>query len=94
MDMSDLEDSSGDSDEDNGLGLGRGRGRRSKNKLKKTKNKYVIEDYVPKDGEVLYGCWSRPECFKVERGLLTYGYVLFYETITEYESESNLRTFS
>lgn len=48
-------------------------GRRSKNKLKKGKNKYFLDDYTPREGEVMYGCWSRSECFNVERGLLTYG---------------------
>jgi len=32
--------------------------------------KFLSDDYVPKDGEIVYGSWARSECFKVERGLL------------------------
>lgn len=27
-----------------------------------------------------YGCWTRSECFKVERGILTFGLVLSFES--------------
>lgn len=75
MDMSDLESSSGgesDNDNDTSLGVGRGRGRRVKNKLLK-KHKFRFDEYTNKDGEITYGAWARSECFKVERGLLTFG---------------------
>lgn len=74
--MSDLESSSGDEeneDNDTAIGVGRGRGSRKHKKLKKLKQKFFPDDYVPKEGEVTYGAWSRSECFKVERGLLTFG---------------------
>lgn len=29
---------------------------------------------MPREGEVVYGSWARSECFKVERGLLTFGW--------------------
>ncbi|PSN41757.1 hypothetical protein C0J52_08864 [Blattella germanica] len=74
VDMSEL-DSSSESDEDPSIGVGRGRGRRSKSKHgKKNRLKFWSDDYVPKDGEIVYGSWARSECFKVERGLLTFGW--------------------
>jgi chromodomain-helicase-DNA-binding protein 7 len=49
-------------------------GRRSKTKHgKKSRLKFLSDDYVPRDGEIVYGSWARSECFKVERGLLTFG---------------------
>jgi len=51
-------------------------GRRTR-KSKKLRTKFIPDDYVPKDGEVAYGCWTRSECFKVERGILTFGLVYF-----------------
>ncbi|CAG2069370.1 unnamed protein product, partial [Timema podura] len=73
VDMSEL-DSSSESDEDPSIGVGRGRGRRNKSKHgKKLRHKYWSDDYAPKDGEIVYGSWARSECFKVERGLLTFG---------------------
>jgi hypothetical protein len=45
----------------------------------------VAADYVPKDGEVLYGNWSRSECFKVERGLLTFGWGRWKEFLANNE---------
>lgn len=51
-------------------------GRRTR-KSKKFRTKFLPDDYVPKEGEVVYGCWTRSECFKVERGILTFGSVLY-----------------
>lgn len=51
-------------------------GRRTR-KSKKFRTKFLPDDYVPKDGEVVYGCWTRSECFKVERGILTFGFVFY-----------------
>lgn len=49
-------------------------GRRSRTKHgRKSRLKFLSDDYVPKDGEIVYGSWARSECFKVERGLLTFG---------------------
>lgn len=45
---------------------------RKANKLMKMKKRRP-EDYVPREGEIAYGSWDRSECFKVERGLLTFG---------------------
>lgn len=79
MDMSDLESSSAeegdDQDNDTAIGVGRGRGARRNKKLKKLKQKFFPDGFVPKEGEVVYGAWTRSECFKVERGLLTFGSV-------------------
>jgi len=52
-------------------------GRRTR-KSKKLRTKFIPDDYVPKDGEVAYGCWTRSECFKVERGILTFGFVYYF----------------
>uniref|UniRef100_A0A0A9YRD7 Chromodomain-helicase-DNA-binding protein 6 n=1 Tax=Lygus hesperus TaxID=30085 RepID=A0A0A9YRD7_LYGHE len=84
MDMSDLESSSGgetDNDNDTALGVGRGRGRRVKNKLHK-KHKFRFDEYTNKDGEITYGAWARSECFKVERGLLTFGWGRWQEILS------------
>lgn len=69
VDMSEL-DSSEDSDEEGGIGLS-GK-RRTRDKLAKKARKF--DEYVPREGEVVYGNWARSECFKVERGLLTFGW--------------------
>lgn len=55
-------------------------GRRTR-KSKKLRTKFIPDDYVPKDGEVAYGCWTRSECFKVERGILTFGFVYYFSLI-------------
>nr|CAD7406195.1 unnamed protein product [Timema poppensis] len=82
VDMSEL-DSSSESDEDPSIGVGRGRGRRNKSKHgKKLRHKYWSDDYAPKDGEIVYGSWARSECFKVERGLLTFGWGRWMEILT------------
>lgn len=45
------------------------------------------DDYIPRDRDTLaalgmedvsYGNWARSECFKVEKGLLSYGYVIIH----------------
>ena len=50
---------------------------RKSNKHMKMKRRRP-EDYVPREGEIAYGSWDRSECFKVERGLLTFGYAIFH----------------
>ncbi|CAB3373521.1 Hypothetical predicted protein [Cloeon dipterum] len=70
MDMSEL-DSSSDSDEDGGV-RGTRSGRKHKTKFGRIKARRY-EEYAT-EGDVVYGSWSRSECFKVEKGLLTYGW--------------------
>ncbi len=77
MEMS--EDSTGLETDEEGLGVGL-RSKRRKEKLRgKMRN---LEDYVPRDRDTLaalgfedvtYGSWARSECFKVEKGLLSFG---------------------
>lgn len=55
------------------------RSKRKKEKLGKKGRRYASDDYIPRhegvpvDEEVVYGSWTRSECFKIERGLLTFG---------------------
>ena len=50
---------------------------KAQHKSKRNRMKwYGSDEYIPKDGEIVYGTWARSECFKVERGLLTFGYCL------------------
>lgn len=82
LDMSDLGESSGpsmDSDDDTSLGVGRGRGKKSKFKKRRRHQNFqhsiLSDEYGLKDGgDIQYGNWSRSECFKVEKGLLTFGW--------------------
>merc|ERR1712071_352842 len=79
MDVSDLESTS-NSDEENGgvpstrskvAGRSKDRSRRS---LRRSRRGNYDEDFAPDDGEVDYGSWSKNECFKIEKGLLTFGW--------------------
>lgn len=49
-------------------------GRKNKTKFGRIRPKSMRygDDYIP-EGEVTYGSWARSECFKVEKGLLTFG---------------------
>uniref|UniRef100_A0A336LW14 CSON006412 protein n=1 Tax=Culicoides sonorensis TaxID=179676 RepID=A0A336LW14_CULSO len=77
------EDSSAPADSDEeGLGLGL-RSSRRRAREKKKMMKQLGDDYIPRDrdtlaalgfDEVQYGSWARSECFKVEKGLLSYGW--------------------
>lgn len=77
MDMS--EESTGiETDEEGGIGASL-RSKRRKEKMRKGK---LMDEYVPRDRETLanlgfedvsYGSWARSECFKVEKGLLSFG---------------------
>ena len=79
MDVSDLETTS-NSDEEPGVPSTRSKvagrkdrsGRRS---LRRSRRGNYDEDFAPDDGEIEYGAWSKNECFKVEKGLMTFGYV-------------------
>ncbi|CAH0726673.1 unnamed protein product, partial [Brenthis ino] len=84
MEMSDME-ATPDSDEDEeGISL---RSKRKKDKLGRKGRRYASDDYVPRhegvsiDEEVVYGSWTRSECFKIERGLLTFGWGRWEETL-------------
>lgn len=48
-------------------------GKKRRDKFGK-KSRKPCDEYVPREGEVVYGNWARSECFKVERGLLTFGW--------------------
>ncbi|XP_055711038.1 chromodomain-helicase-DNA-binding protein 7 isoform X3 [Phlebotomus papatasi] len=82
MEMS--EDSGTDTEEE-GVGVGlRSKRRRDKRAKDRARNlERGNEEYCPRDREALasmgiddvaYGNWARSECFKVEKGLLTYGW--------------------
>lgn len=55
------------------------RSKRKKDKFGRKGRRYASDDYIPRhegipvDEEVVYGSWTRSECFKIERGLLTFG---------------------
>lgn len=76
------EDSSAPAESDEeGLGIGL-RSSRRKAREKKKLLKQIADDYIPRDrdtlaalgfDEVTYGSWARSECFKVEKGLLSFG---------------------
>lgn len=77
MDMS--EESTGLETDEEGGGIGLRSKKNRKDKLRRGKN---IEDYIPRDRDTLaalgfedvtYGSWARSECFKVEKGLLSFG---------------------
>lgn len=78
MDVSDLETTS-NSDEEPGAPSTRskvaGRKDRSRRSLRRSRRGNYDEDFAPEDGEVEYGAWTKTECFKVEKGLMTFGYV-------------------
>ena len=77
MDVSDLETTS-NSDEEPGAPSTRstrasGKKDRSRRSLRRSRRGNYDEDFAPEDGEVEYGAWSKTECFKVEKGLMTFG---------------------
>ena len=82
MDVSDLETTS-NSDEEPGAPSTRSKvagrkdrsGRRS---LRRSRRGNYDEDFDPDSGEVEYGTWNKTECFKVEKGLMTFGYEFFF----------------
>lgn len=88
MDCSDLDTSGSESGgeqeqaEDGGLesrcrtrrGRGRGRNRGQKNSRSTRSSRWNTEEEPGDLDEVKYGLWHRSECFKVEKGLLTYGW--------------------
>ena len=86
MDISDESSGEQGSDgEEGGIGLKtRSKRTRGAKERKKLQQQMQHDDYVPRDRETLavlgadevsYGNWARSECFKVEKGLLSHGYV-------------------
>lgn len=74
------EESTGLETDEEGIGVGL----RSKRRKEKLRGKAIksYEDYIPRDRDTLaalgfedvsYGSWARSECFKVEKGLLSFG---------------------
>lgn len=77
MDMS--EESTGLETDEEGVGGISLRSKRRKEKLRRGK---LLDEYIPRDRDTLaalgfedvsYGSWARSECFKVEKGLLSFG---------------------
>jgi chromodomain-helicase-DNA-binding protein 7 len=71
-------DSSTDSEEDGNVGdrtrSGKINSKRSRSgKGKRGRRGNLDEEYIIDDGIVEYGKWSKSECYKIERGLLTFG---------------------
>lgn len=61
-------------------------GLRSRRRKEKVRKKQIPQDdYMPQNREIMqmpcvnedvsYGNWARSECFKVEKGLLSFGYI-------------------
>ncbi|XP_038222216.1 chromodomain-helicase-DNA-binding protein 7-like isoform X1 [Zerene cesonia] len=84
MEMSDMEVTPDSEDDEDGISL---RSKRKKEKLGRKGRRYASDDYVPRhegvpiDEEVVYGSWTRSECFKIERGLLTFGWARWEEIV-------------
>lgn len=96
MDVSDLETTS-NSDEEPGAPSTRskvaGRKDRSRRSLRRSRRGNYDEDFAPEDGEVEYGAWTKTECFKVEKGLMTFGYAnLFFQV--SLSNSSSFKLFS
>ncbi|XP_047544601.1 chromodomain-helicase-DNA-binding protein 7 isoform X1 [Vanessa atalanta] len=84
MEMSDMEVTPDSDEDEEGISL---RSKRKKEKLGRKGRRYASDDYVPRhegvpiDEEVVYGSWTRSECFKIERGLLTFGWARWEEIL-------------
>lgn len=73
------ESQNSETDEEGGIGL---RSRRRKEKESRRRKQVTNDEYLPRDRETIaamgtedvsYGNWARSECFKVEKGLLSFG---------------------
>ncbi|XP_037928095.1 uncharacterized protein LOC119662531 isoform X3 [Teleopsis dalmanni] len=80
MEINSEDSSNENSDEEGGIGL---RSRRRKEKRDRGREKKSNDDYVPRERDALaalgleeiqYGNWAKSECFKVEKGLLSFGW--------------------
>ncbi|XP_053604849.1 chromodomain-helicase-DNA-binding protein 8 isoform X2 [Plodia interpunctella] len=84
MEMSDMEVTPDSEEDEEGISL---RSKRKKEKLGRKGRRYASDDYIPRhegvpvDEEVVYGSWTRSECFKIERGLLTFGWARWDEIV-------------
>ncbi|KAM3959073.1 uncharacterized protein ACR2FA_006914 isoform 2-T2 [Aphomia sociella] len=84
MEMSDMEVTPDSDEDEEGISL---RSKRKKDKFGRKGRRYASDDYIPRhegltiDEEVVYGSWTRSECFKIERGLLTFGWARWEEII-------------
>ncbi|XP_059048856.1 chromodomain-helicase-DNA-binding protein 7 [Achroia grisella] len=84
MEMSDMEVTPDSDEDEEGISL---RSKRKKEKFGRKGRRYASDDYIPRhegvfvDEEVVYGSWTRSECFKIERGLLTFGWARWEEII-------------
>ncbi|XP_028176738.1 chromodomain-helicase-DNA-binding protein 7 [Ostrinia furnacalis] len=84
MEMSDMEVTPDSEEDEEGISL---RSKRKKDKFGRKGRRYASDDYIPRhegipvDEEVVYGSWTRSECFKIERGLLTFGWARWEEII-------------
>lgn len=66
---------------------GRGRGGRG-GRWGPRSTRWAPEEEISDTEEVRYGYWSRSECFKVEKGLLTYGWARWKEILKDAELRS------
>ncbi|XP_050675614.1 chromodomain-helicase-DNA-binding protein 7-like [Leptidea sinapis] len=84
MEMSDMEVTPDSEEDEDGVSL---RSKKKKDKFGRKGRRYGSDDYVPRhegvpvDEEVVYGSWTRSECFKIERGLLTFGWARWEEVV-------------
>ncbi|XP_013200500.2 chromodomain-helicase-DNA-binding protein 7 isoform X1 [Amyelois transitella] len=84
MEMSDMEVTPDSEEDEEGISL---RSKKKKEKFGRKGRRYASDDYIPRhegvpvDEEVVYGSWTRSECFKIERGLLTFGWARWEEIV-------------
>ena len=78
------------SDDSNGAGglTGRaGKNRRSNRNSRRGRGRESDEDYMEDERDVEYGSWSKSELFRMEKSVLTFGYVFFsrffYDTFSK-----------
>ncbi|ALC38544.1 kis [Drosophila busckii] len=79
MEINSEDSSNENSDEEGGIGL---RSRRRKEKRDRNRERKGNDEYIPRERDALaalgleeiqYGNWAKSECFKVEKGLLSFG---------------------
>lgn len=80
-------DSSDDSDGAGGLTGRAGKNRRSNRNSRRGRGRESDEDYMEDERDVEYGSWSKGELFRMEKSVLTFGYVVFsrffYDTFSK-----------
>jgi chromodomain-helicase-DNA-binding protein 7 len=70
-------DSSDDSDGAGGLTGRAGKNRKSNRNSRRRPGYNSDEDYMEDERDVEYGSWSKSELFRMEKSVLTFGYVVF-----------------